>query len=191
MRLACLRVSITSGWKCVLAAGCPNRRFRRRPGDAQVRQYRYIVQGEGSGAAGALIEAVNKWNERIPDKTVLFLNYASNDPELTNSKCSFWYYNFDAHNQMKVEALTIYMAKDKSIKKVFVLGQDYAHGQQLAKESLQPTIRSASRTWSFPMYGSIRPYRCSRQAWRKASRLTPGRCRWPWRAWNTTPATAA
>ncbi len=94
---------------------------------------RYIVQGQGSGAAGALIEAVNKWNERNPDKTVLFLNYASNDPELTNSKCSFWYYSFDAHNQMKVEALTNYMARDKSIKKVFVLGQDYAHGQQLAK----------------------------------------------------------
>ena len=94
---------------------------------------RYIVQGQGSGAAGALIEAVNKWNERNPDKTVLFLNYASNDPDLTNSKCSFWYYSFDAHNQMKVEALTNYMATDKSIRKVFVLGQDYAHGQQLAK----------------------------------------------------------
>lgn len=94
---------------------------------------RFIVQGQGSGAAGALIEAINKWNERNPDKTVLFLNYASNDPELTNSKCSFWYYSFDAHNLMKVEALTNYMANDKNIKKVFILGQDYAHGQQMAK----------------------------------------------------------
>ncbi|NEX59473.1 branched-chain amino acid ABC transporter substrate-binding protein [Noviherbaspirillum galbum] len=94
---------------------------------------RYIVQGQGSGAAGALIEAINKWNERNPDKTVLFLNYASNDPELTNSKCSFWYYSFDAHNLMKVEALTNYMAGDKSIKKVFIIGQDYAHGQQMSK----------------------------------------------------------
>ncbi|WP_420473593.1 branched-chain amino acid ABC transporter substrate-binding protein [Noviherbaspirillum sp. ST9] len=94
---------------------------------------RYIVQGQGSGAAGALIDAVNKWNDRNPDKTVLFLNYASNDPELTNSKCSFWYYSFDAHNLMKVEALTNYMAKDKSIKKVYIIGQDYAHGQQMAK----------------------------------------------------------
>jgi branched-chain amino acid transport system substrate-binding protein len=94
---------------------------------------RYIVQGQGSGAAGALIDAVNKWNERNPDKTVLFLNYASNDPDLTNGKCSFWYYSFDAHNLMKVEALTNYMARDKSIKKVFILGQDYAHGQQMAK----------------------------------------------------------
>jgi branched-chain amino acid transport system substrate-binding protein len=71
---------------------------------------RYIVQGQGSGAAGALI-----------------------DPDLTNGKCSFWYYSFDANNAMKVEALTNYMGRDKSIKKVFVLGQDYAHGQQLAK----------------------------------------------------------
>lgn len=94
---------------------------------------RYIVQGQGSGAAGALIDAVNKWNERNPDKTVLFLNYASNDPELTNSKCSFWYYSFDANNLMKVEALTNYMVGDKSIKKVYILGQDYAHGQQMAK----------------------------------------------------------
>lgn len=94
---------------------------------------RYIAQGQGSGAAGALIDAINKWNERNPDKTVLFLNYASNDPDLTNAKCSFWYFGFDANNLMKVEALTNYMAKDKSIKKVFILGQDYAHGQQLAK----------------------------------------------------------
>lgn len=104
---------------------------------------RYIVQGQGSGAAGALIEAVNKWNDRNPDKTVLFLNYASNDPDLTNGKCSFWYYSFDAHNLMKVEALTNYMAKDKSIRKVFVIGQDYAHGQQMAKAvtSLLPRKR--------------------------------------------------
>lgn len=51
---------------------------------------RYIVQGQGWGAAGALIEAVTKWNDRNPDKTVLFLNYASNDPDLTNGKCSKW-----------------------------------------------------------------------------------------------------
>lgn len=97
---------------------------------------RFIVQGQGSGAAGALIDAVGKWNDRNPDKSVLFLNYASNDPELTNSKCSFWYFSFDANNSMKIEALTNYLARDKSIKKVFMLGQDYAHGQQMAKAVL-------------------------------------------------------
>lgn len=94
---------------------------------------RFVVQGQGSGAAAAMTDAINKWNERNPDKTVLFLNYASNDPELTNSKCSFWYFGFDAHNLMKVEALANYMVGDKSIRKVYIIGQDYAHGQQLAK----------------------------------------------------------
>jgi branched-chain amino acid transport system substrate-binding protein len=105
----------------------------KRATDAGIR---FIVQGQGSGAAGALTDAIRKWNERNPDKSVLFLNYSSNDPELTNSKCNFWYFSFDAHNIMKVEALTNYMARDKSIKKVFYIGQDYAHGQQMGKAVL-------------------------------------------------------
>lgn len=93
----------------------------------------FIVQGQGSGAAAALTTAIGKWNIRNPDKPVMFLNYASNDPELTNSMCSFWYFGFDAHNLMKVEALTNYMVGDKTIHKVFIIGQDYAHGQQMSK----------------------------------------------------------
>lgn len=102
---------------------------------------RFIVQGQGSGAAGALIDGINKWNERNPDKTVVFLNYASNDPELTNAKCSFWYFSFDVNNAMKVEALLNYMSKDNSIKKVYLLGQDYAHGQQMAKAVLATLLK--------------------------------------------------
>jgi branched-chain amino acid transport system substrate-binding protein len=41
---------------------------------------RYITQGNGSSVAGVLIDAVNKWNERNPDKTVLYLNYARSIP---------------------------------------------------------------------------------------------------------------
>ena len=48
----------------------------------------YVVQGQGSSVAGALIEALNKHNDRNPDNRVLFLNYAAVDPDLTNSKCS-------------------------------------------------------------------------------------------------------
>src|SRR4051812_41616814 len=55
---------------------------------------RYITQGNGSSVAGALIDAVNKWNDRNPDKTVLFLNYAAVDPDFTNDKCSFWHFRF-------------------------------------------------------------------------------------------------
>ena len=102
--------------------------------------YRYIAQGNGSGAAGALIDAINKHNERNPGKEIVFLNYAAVDPDLTNSKCSFWHFRFDANSDMKMEALTTFLSKDKSVKKVYIIGQNYAHGQQVtraAKEYLK------------------------------------------------------
>jgi branched-chain amino acid transport system substrate-binding protein len=79
-----------------------------------------------------LIDAVNKWNERNPGKTVLFFNYAAVDPSLTNDKCSFWHFRFDANSEMKMEAITNFMEDHKKIKKVFIIGQDYAHGHQVA-----------------------------------------------------------
>ena len=70
---------------------------------------RYISQGNGSSVAGALIDAINKHNERNPGKAVVFLNYAAVDPDFTNDKCSFWHFRFDANSDMKMEALTDYM----------------------------------------------------------------------------------
>ena len=93
----------------------------------------YIAQGDGSSVAGALIDAINKHNERNPKNRVVFLNYAAVDPDFTNSKCSFWHFRFDANSDMKMEALTNLMKEDKSIKKVFLINQDYSHGQQVAK----------------------------------------------------------
>ena len=100
---------------------------------AQDQGIRYVMQGNGSGAAGAIIDAINKFNERNPDKSMLFLNYAAVDPDLTNSKCSFWHFRFDADTSMKMEGLTTYMAKDPKIKKVYLINQNYAHGVQVAK----------------------------------------------------------
>ena len=95
--------------------------------------YRFIAQGNGSGVALALVDAVNKHNERNPGKEIVFLNYSAIDPDLTNSKCSFWHFRFDANSDMKMEALTTYMAKDPSIKKVYIIGQNYAHGHQVSR----------------------------------------------------------
>ncbi len=100
---------------------------------AQDQGIRYVTQGNGSGAAGAILDAINKYNERNPDKPMLFMNYAAVDPDLTNSKCSFWHFRFDADTSMKMEGLTTFMAKDPKIKKVFLMNQNYAHGQQVAK----------------------------------------------------------
>jgi len=53
---------------------------------------RYITQGNGSSVAGALIDAVNKHNERNPGKEIIFLNHSAVDPDFTNSKCSYWHF---------------------------------------------------------------------------------------------------
>ena len=94
---------------------------------------RYITQGNGSSVAGALIEAVNKHNERNPGKEVIFLNHSAVDPDFTNSKCSYWHFRFDADTSMKIEAMTTFMKDDKDIKKVYLFNQNYSHGQQVAK----------------------------------------------------------
>ena len=94
---------------------------------------RYIVQGLGSGAAGALVDAVNKHNERNPGKEIVFLNYAAVDPDLTNSKCSFWHFRLDADTSMKMEALTTFIKDQKDVSKVYLINQNYAHGQQVSK----------------------------------------------------------
>lgn len=111
--------------------------------------YRYITQGSGSGVGLALLDAINKHNERNPGKEVVYLNYAAIDPDMTNSKCSFWHFRFDANSDMKMEALTTYMAADKNIKSVYIIGQNYAFGQAVsraAKEYLKrkrPDIKIA------------------------------------------------
>jgi branched-chain amino acid transport system substrate-binding protein len=97
------------------------------------RGFRYVVQGDGSGAAAALIDAINKHNQRNPDKRVLLLNHGALDPDFTNSKCSFWHFRFDANSDMKLEALTSYLALDKAVKRVYIIGQNYSHGQQVSR----------------------------------------------------------
>ncbi|MFT5933935.1 MAG: branched-chain amino acid transport system substrate-binding protein [Hydrogenophaga sp.] len=94
---------------------------------------RYIAQGNGSSVAGALIEAVDKHNQRNPGKEVIFLNYAAVDPDFTNSKCNYWHFRFDADTSMKMEAITTFMKDKPDIKKVHLLNQNYSHGHQVTK----------------------------------------------------------
>ncbi len=95
--------------------------------------YRYVTQGNGSGAALALSDAIQKYNERNPGKEVIYLNYAAVDPALTNEKCSYWHFRLDADTSMKMEALTSFMKTQPKVKKVFLLNQNYSHGQQVAR----------------------------------------------------------
>jgi branched-chain amino acid transport system substrate-binding protein len=101
---------------------------------------RYVTQGDGSGAALALIDAINKHNERNPGKEVVYLNHSAVDPDLTNSKCSYWHFRLDADTSMKMEALTTFLKDQTDVKKVYLINQNYAHGKQVsayAKENLK------------------------------------------------------
>lgn len=94
---------------------------------------RYIAQGAGSGVGLALLDAVNKHNERNPGKEIVYLDYAALDPDMTNSKCSFWHFRFEPNSDMRMEALTTYIAANPNIKKVYVIGQNYALGHQVSR----------------------------------------------------------
>lgn len=95
--------------------------------------FRYVVQGNGSGAGMAILDAVSKHNDRNPGKEVVYLNYAAVDPAMTNEKCDYWHFRLDADTSMKMEALTSFMKDQPKVKKVYIIGQNYSHGQQVAK----------------------------------------------------------
>ncbi len=108
---------------------------------------RFIMQGNSSATAAALIDAINKHNDREPAKRVLFLNYSAVDPILTNEKCSFWHFRFDAHANMRMSALMSVLKDDLALKSVYILGQDYSFGHAVASEAkrqlteLRPDVR--------------------------------------------------
>jgi branched-chain amino acid transport system substrate-binding protein len=96
---------------------------------------RFLTQGNGSSVAGALSDFVTKYNERNPGKEVLYFNYAAVDPVLTNAKCSFWHFRWDANSDIKMEALTNYMKTVPSIKNVYLINQDYSFGESVRSQA--------------------------------------------------------
>ncbi len=97
----------------------------------------FIAQGNSSGVANALTDAIKKHNRRNPDQRVIFLNYSAVDPALTNDKCNFWHFRFDANADIKMDALTDVMAADQNMKKVYLIGQDYSFGKAVAAAAVK------------------------------------------------------
>jgi branched-chain amino acid transport system substrate-binding protein len=95
----------------------------------------FVLQGNSSATALALLDAINKHNDREPAHRVLFLNYSAVDPVLTNEKCSFWHFRFDAHADMRLAALMTVLREDRALRSVYILGQDYSFGQAVAREA--------------------------------------------------------
>ena len=96
---------------------------------------RVILQGNSSAVAAALIEAIAKHNQREPDKQLLFLNYSAVEPSLTNERCNFWHFRFDAHADMRMAALMDLLREDSKLRRVYLIGQDYSFGQAVLREA--------------------------------------------------------
>ena len=96
---------------------------------------RFLTQGNGSAVAAALSDFVSKYNDRNPGKEVLYFNYAAVDPILTNDKCSFWHFRWDANSDIKMGALTNYMKDVPAIQKVYLINQDYSFGQSVRTQA--------------------------------------------------------
>ena len=95
----------------------------------------FVLQGNSSAVASALIDGLQKHNERQPDKAALLLNYAAVDPALTNERCNFWHFRFDAHADMRMTALMSVLKTDKTLQRIYLIGQDYSFGQAVLREA--------------------------------------------------------
>jgi branched-chain amino acid transport system substrate-binding protein len=95
----------------------------------------FVLQGNSSAVAGALIEAINRHNERAPGARQLLLNYSAVDPTLTNERCSPWHFRFDAHAEMRMAALMEVLAADPAVRRVYLINQDYSFGREVARSA--------------------------------------------------------
>ena len=95
----------------------------------------FVLQGNSSSVAAALIDAINKHNQRAPEQRVVFLNYSAVDPILTNELCSFWHFRFDAHADMRMAALMQLIQHDAQLKGMYLIGHDYSFGQAVLREA--------------------------------------------------------
>lgn len=96
---------------------------------------RVVMQGNSSATAAVLLDAIEKHNSRDPSRRVLFLNYSAVDPALTNERCSFWHFRFDAHADMRMAALMEVIRDDTAVQSAYLIGQDYSFGQAVLREA--------------------------------------------------------
>ena len=92
-----------------------------------------FVASSASNVAHAISDALVKHNSRNPDQRVLFFDFNALDPVLTEAKCNFWHFRFEVHSDTQVNALTDFMIRQPSVRKVYLINQDYAFGQAVSK----------------------------------------------------------
>ncbi len=95
----------------------------------------FVMSCTGSNVGAALIDGVSKHNARNPDNRVLYLNCGALATELTNEKCDFWQFRFAGSVEMR--AATRVKALPESVKKVYLLNQDYLFGQSIRDDTMK------------------------------------------------------
>jgi branched-chain amino acid transport system substrate-binding protein len=95
----------------------------------------HYVVAHISSVNHALSDAIVKHNARNPERRVLLLNFDGRDPALTEVKCHFWHFRVNYHTDTEVNYLTDYLAKQPSVRKVYLINQDYAYGQAVQRAS--------------------------------------------------------
>jgi branched-chain amino acid transport system substrate-binding protein len=108
---------------------------------------RILAQVHSSGCTAALTEAVRKHNARNPDQQVILFVWDTTDTIFNNEACNFWMFHFGQNATQRGEGLGRFVAKDKSIKSVYLINQDYSHGHASTKayravlERMRPDIK--------------------------------------------------
>jgi branched-chain amino acid transport system substrate-binding protein len=93
----------------------------------------HFVAAHISSVNHALSDAIVKHNARNSDRRILLLNFDGRDPALTESKCHFWHFRVNYHTDTEVNYLTDYLAQQTSVRKVYLINQDYAFGQAIQR----------------------------------------------------------
>ena len=95
-------------------------------------EVRYVAASVSS-VVMAISDALVKHNARNPSQSILLLDFNALDPALTESKCNFWHFRFEAHTDTQVKVLTEFMARQPLIRKVYLINQDYSYGQAVSR----------------------------------------------------------
>ena len=98
------------------------------------RNIRYVISQQSS-VAHALNDAIAKHNARNPERRILMMTSDARDPAITEAKCNFWNFRVHYHAETEVNFLTDYLAKQPSVRKVYLMNQDYAWGHAVASAS--------------------------------------------------------
>jgi hypothetical protein len=77
-----------------------------------------VLQGNSSAPAAVLSDAIDKHNERSLQRRVPLLNHSAVDPALTDERCSFWHFRFDATADLRLAARVETLLADRRVQRL-------------------------------------------------------------------------